>query len=94
MGFLSLCSNPRTGKRRPRRCPSASITRPPRVKQKLQLMNIINDCMRYASNREEFIALMESEGLQGTLGTSPRNITYTTPAAGSAVTACCSGTNI
>ena len=27
--FLSLCSTPRTGKRRPRRCPSASITRPP-----------------------------------------------------------------
>ena len=25
-------------------------------------MNIINDCMRHASNREEFIALMESEG--------------------------------
>ena len=30
--------------------------------KKLQLMNIINDCMRHASNREEFIALMESEG--------------------------------
>ena len=30
--------------------------------KKLQLMNIINDCMRLASNREEFIALMESEG--------------------------------
>ena len=27
--FLSLCSTPRTGKRRARRCPSASITRPP-----------------------------------------------------------------
>lgn len=30
--------------------------------KKLQLMNIINDCMRHASNREEFISLMESEG--------------------------------
>ena len=30
--------------------------------KKLQLMNIINDCMRHASSREEFIALMESEG--------------------------------
>ena len=28
--------------------------------KKLQLMNIINDCMRHASNREEFIVLMES----------------------------------
>ena len=28
--------------------------------KKLQLMNFINDCMRHASNREEFIALMES----------------------------------
>ena len=30
--------------------------------KKLQLMNIIKDCMRHASNREEFIALIESEG--------------------------------
>ena len=30
--------------------------------KKLQLMNIINDCMRHAFTREEFIALMESEG--------------------------------
>jgi len=29
--------------------------------KKLQLMNIINDCMRHASNRDEFIALMETE---------------------------------
>ena len=28
--------------------------------KKLQLMNIINDCMGHASNREEFIALIES----------------------------------
>ena len=47
--------------------------------RKLQLMNIINDCMRHASNREEFIALMESEGYKVRWEKSRRNITYTTP---------------
>lgn len=47
--------------------------------KKLQLMNIINDCMRHASNREEFIALMESEGYKVRWEKSRRNITYTTP---------------
>ena len=47
--------------------------------KKLQLMNIINDCMLHASNREEFIALMESEGYKVRWETSRRNITYTTP---------------
>ena len=47
--------------------------------KKLQLMNIINDCMRHAFNREEFIALMESEGYKVRWETSRRNITYTTP---------------
>lgn len=46
---------------------------------KLQLMNIINDCMRHASNREEFIALMESEGYKVRWEKSRKNITYTTP---------------
>ena len=47
--------------------------------KKLQLMNLINDCMRHASNREEFIALMESEGYKVRWEKSRRNITYTTP---------------
>ena len=47
--------------------------------KKLQLMNIINDCMVHASNREEFIALMENEGYKVRWETSRRNITYTTP---------------
>ena len=47
--------------------------------KKLQLMNIINDCMRHASNREEFIALMESEGFKVRWEKSRKNITYTTP---------------
>ena len=47
--------------------------------KKLQLMNLINDCMRHASSWEEFIALMESEGYKVRWETSRRNITYTTP---------------
>lgn len=47
--------------------------------KKLQLMNLINDGMRHASNREEFIALMESEGYKVRWEASRRNITYTTP---------------
>ena len=47
--------------------------------KKLQLMNIINGCMRHASSREEFIALMESEGYKVRWEASRRNITYTTP---------------
>lgn len=40
---------------------------------------IINDCMRHASNREEFIVLMESEGYKVRWEKSRKNITYTTP---------------
>lgn len=47
--------------------------------KKLQLMNLINDCMRHASNREEFIALMESEGFKVRWEKSRQNITYITP---------------
>lgn len=47
--------------------------------KKLQLMNIINDCMRHAANREEFIALMESEGCKVCWEKTRQNITYTTP---------------
>ena len=47
--------------------------------KKLQLMNIITDCMRHAANREQFIALMESEGCKVRWEKSRRNIAYTTP---------------
>ena len=47
--------------------------------KKLQLMNIINDCMRHAFTREKFIALMESEGYKVRWEKSRKNITYTTP---------------
>ena len=47
--------------------------------KKLQLMNIINDCMRHASNRDEFIVLMKSEGFKVRWEKSRKNIIYTTP---------------
>ena len=46
---------------------------------KFRLMNTIDQCMRYAASREEFISLMESEGYQVRWTDSRRNITYTTP---------------
>ena len=46
---------------------------------KFRLMNAIDQCMRYAETREEFISLMESEGYQVRWTDSRKNITYTTP---------------
>lgn len=46
---------------------------------KFRLMNTIDQCMRYASTKEEFIALMKSEGYEVRWTDSRKNITYTTP---------------
>ena len=46
---------------------------------KFRLMNTIDQCMRYASTKEEFLALMESEGYQVRWTDGRKNITYTTP---------------
>ena len=46
---------------------------------KFRLMNTIDQCMRYAETREDFISLMESEGYQVRWADSRKNITYTTP---------------
>ena len=46
---------------------------------KFRLMNAIDQCMRYASTKEEFISLMESEGYQVRWAASRKSITYTTP---------------
>lgn len=46
---------------------------------KFRLMNAIDQCMRYASTKEEFISLMESEGYQVRWSASRKSITYTTP---------------
>ena len=47
--------------------------------KKLQLMNVINDCMRRAESREQFITQMESRGYKVRWEPNRKNITYTTP---------------
>ena len=47
--------------------------------KKLQLMNVINDCMRRAGSREQFITQMESRGYKVRWEPNRKNITYTTP---------------
>ena len=46
---------------------------------KFRLMNTIDQCMRYASTKEDFLSLMESEGYQVRWTDGRKNITYTTP---------------
>lgn len=46
---------------------------------KFQLMNTIDECMRYAADREDFIRLMRSEGYVVRWSDSRKHITYTTP---------------
>lgn len=47
--------------------------------KKLQLMNVVNHCMRLSANREEFIERMEGYGYGVRWEESRKNITYTTP---------------
>ena len=46
---------------------------------KLRLMDTIDQCMKYAATKEEFLSLMESEGYQVRWTEGRKNITYTTP---------------
>ena len=46
---------------------------------KFELMRVIDDCMRCAGSREEFLILLRSEGYDATWTDSRKNITYTTP---------------
>ena len=46
---------------------------------KFELMRVIDECMRCAGNREEFLALLRAEGYDATWTDSRKNITYTTP---------------
>ena len=46
---------------------------------KFELMRVIDECMRYAGNREEFLALLRAEGYDAAWAGSRKNITYTTP---------------
>ena len=47
---------------------------------KLRLANTIDECMRYAADRDTFVSLMESEGYAVRWESSRKYITYTTPA--------------
>ena len=47
---------------------------------KFELMRVIDECMRCAGNREEFLILLRSEGYDATWTDSRKNITYITPA--------------
>ena len=46
---------------------------------KFELMRVIDECMRCAGNREEFLILLRSEGYDATWTDSRKNITYITP---------------
>ena len=46
---------------------------------KFGLMRVIDECMRCAGNREEFLVLLRSEGYNATWTDGRKNITYTTP---------------
>lgn len=46
---------------------------------KLRLMNTIDECMKYAADKDAFVSLMESEGYAVCWESSHKYITYTTP---------------
>ncbi|MEA4932690.1 MAG: hypothetical protein VB071_03755 [Lawsonibacter sp.] len=46
---------------------------------KFRLMGTIDECMRYAGTRKEFITLMRTEGYDVRMEASRKNITYTLP---------------
>ena len=46
---------------------------------KFELMRVIDECMRCAGSREEFLVLLRSEGYDATWTDSRKNITYITP---------------
>ena len=46
---------------------------------KFELMRVIDECMRCAGDREEFLVLLRSEGYNATWTDVRKNITYTTP---------------
>ena len=45
---------------------------------KLELMRVIDECMRYAASREDFLALLRAEGYDATWTDNRKSITYTT----------------
>ena len=46
---------------------------------KFELMRVIDECMRYAGSRDEFLTLLRAEGYDATWTDSRKSITYITP---------------
>ena len=46
---------------------------------KLRLMNTIDECMKYAADKDAFVSLMASEGYAVRWESTRKYITYTTP---------------
>ena len=46
---------------------------------KFELMRVIDECMRYAGSRDEFLTLLRAEGYDAAWTGSRKNITYITP---------------
>ena len=46
---------------------------------KFELMRLIDECMRYAGSRDEFLTLLRAEGYDATWTDSRKSITYITP---------------
>ena len=46
---------------------------------KMRLMNVIDECMKYAADKDAFVSLMESEGCAVRWEDTRKYITYTTP---------------
>ena len=77
---LGLPKFQRDGHRQSRRMSNAEYyTASKGESWKFELMRVIDECMRYAGNREEFLALLRAEGYDATWTDSRKNITYVTP---------------
>ena len=77
---LGLPKFQRDGQRQARGMSNAEYYTADRGKSwKFELMRVIDECMRCAGSREEFLILLRSEGYDATWTDSRKNITYTTP---------------
>ena len=77
---LGLPKSQRDGQRQSRGMSNAEYYTADRGESwKFELMRVIDDCMRCAGSREEFLILLRSEGYDATWTDSRKNITYTTP---------------
>ena len=77
---LGLPKFQRDGQRQARRMSNAEYyTASKGESWKFELMRVIDECMRCAGDREEFLVLLRSEGYDATWTDGRKNITYVTP---------------